>query len=509
MGIRISDQAEGFWGPPVSSFKEKAAMKIANLVFVLILPLFVLSCQSVPPSSDGLISGQSGADAVLKTDTVDLVLVFVKAGGCDRIDQIDTAVLHSEPRTGEKGHVWSKEQWMVAGCSKSFPFLVTYSEDGGTGSFIKIAQSGRAGELDRSELDAAEKAALQDAESAFKSENYPKALALLRPLAERGNPRAQNGLAIMYARGMGVSRNLDQAFKWHQESALQGYALAQFFLGLMYADGQAVPRNAARGASWLRVAAAQGLSVAQFNLGAMYAKGEGVAKDSRQAAEWYRKAAEQGYALAQHNLALLYLSGEGVTQNHAEAFRWEQEAAELGDANAQFGLGILYARGHDGLPPDYGEAFKWIARAAEQGYPLFFEFELGWTLGHYVERPNQYTLEFIREGDDIDNWEELLAIQVLPPFWGGASVEDALEKLKAVREQTCPGGTTWNVIDRDAKSILYEWQARPCRGKSEQHQIARIIVAKDKTFLLNYAQKTYQMPDERRDRWIRKLQDAG
>ena len=484
-------------------------MKTANLVFALILPLFLLSCESAPPSSDGLISGQSRADAALKKDTVDLISVFVIADGCDRIDQIDTAVLHSEPRTGEKGHVWSEEQWMVAGCSKSFPFLVTYSEDGGTGSFIKIAQRGRADELDRSKVDAAEKAALQEAESAFKSENYPKALALLRPLAERGNPRAQNGLAIMYARGMGVSRNLDQAFKWHQQSALQGYALAQFFLGLMYADGQAVPRNAAKGASWLRVAAAQGLSVAQFNLGAMYARGEGVEKDSRQAAEWYRKAAEQGYALAQHNLALLYLSGEGVTQDHAEAFRWEQEAAKLGDQNAQFGLGILYARGHDGLPSDYNEAYKWIARAAEQGYPLYFDFEPGWTLGHYVERPNQYTLEFIREGDDIDNWKELLAIQVLPPFWGGASVEDALEKVKAVQEQICPGVTTWNVIDKDVKSILYEWQARLCRGKSEQHQIARIIFEKDKTYMLYYAQKTYQMPDELRDRWMKKFRDAG
>ncbi|MBT8126180.1 MAG: sel1 repeat family protein [Gammaproteobacteria bacterium] len=484
-------------------------MKTANIVLVLILPIFVLSCVSAPTSTDALISGQSRADAELQQNTMDIISVYVMASGCNRIDYIDTAVLQYDTRTGEKGHVWSKEQWMVTGCSRASPFLVTYAEDGGVGSFIKVAERGTEGGQDSSKVNDAEEAALQEAESAFKSGDYPKALALLTPLAERGNPRAQNGLAIMYARGLGVSTNLEQAFEWHEKSALQGYALAQFLLGLMHADGQAVPKDAAKGAKWLRAAAEQGLAVAQFNLGAMYARGEGVVKDSCQAAEWYRKAAELGYALAQHNLALQYLSGDGVTQNHAEAFRWEQEAAEQGDANAQFGLGILYAKGRDGVPQNYNKAFKWIAKAAEQGQPLHFKFEPGWKIGRYVERPNQHALEFIREGDDIDNWKELLSIQILPPFWGGPSAQDALEKLKALQEQICPGVTIWNVIDKDEKSILYEWQARPCRSWPDQHEVARIMFGKDKTYKLRYVQKTYQMPTELRDKWINKFMDAG
>ena len=485
-------------------------MRTANLVFVPILPLFVLSCQSAPTPTGPLSSSQSHADAVLQKDTMDIISVYVMAGGCNRIDHIDTAVLHYDPRTGEKDHVWSKEQWNVTGCSRSFPFLVTYAEDGGAGSFIKVAERSTEGEQDRSSVDEADETALQEAESAFKSENYPKALALLTPLAERGNPRAQNGLAIMYARGLGVSTNLDQAFKWHQKSALQGHALAQFYLGLMWADGQAVPRDPAKGASWLRVAAQQGLSVAQFNLGAMYARGEGVEKDSRQAAEWYRKAAEQGYALAQHNLALLYLTGEGVTQNYAEAYRWEQKAAEQGDPNAQYGLGTLYARGGDGVPSSYNEAFKWIASATRQGHPLQFEFEPGWTLGHYFETADRCLLQFVPEGYEVTvNWKERLTIQIFPPFWGGPSVNEAFEKLKAAHAEVCPQDTKWNVIDQDKKSILYEWRARPCRALPDRHEIGRIIYTKDKTFILNYVQKTERMPEELRDRWIKKFLEAG
>lgn len=314
--------------------------------------------------------------------------------------------------------------------------------------------------------------ALKAAESAFNTKDYSKALALLKPLAEQGNPRAQNGLGMIFDQGLGVAKNLVEAFDLYRKAAVQGYALAQ------------------------------------FSLGDMYAKGEGVPKDSTTAASWYRKAAEQGLAFAQHNLALMYASGEGVTQDQAEALRWEQKAAAQGDPNAQYGLGILYAKG-EAVSRDSEEAFKWIRKAAEQGYPLHFDFELEWTVGHYAELPDQYAItEFIREGDDINNWRELLTIQNFPPLLGGPSAEDALNILKAVREKECPGVTKWNVIAKDENSILYEWQAKPCRDWPDQHEIARIIHGKHNTFILHYALKTYQMPDEQRTKWIKRFSDA-
>ena len=277
---------------------------------------------------------------------------------------------------------------------------------------------------------------LKEADSAFNSKNYSKALALLKPLAERGNPRAQNGLGMIYDRGLGVPKNLNEASKWYRKAAEQGYALAQSYLG------------------------------------SMYAKGEGVPKDSVEAAKWYREAAEKGNDFAQYNLALMYAKGEGVSQ-------------------------------------DYEEAYRWIRNAADQGYPLRFNFEFGWKVGHYAEIPNQYVItEFIPEGDDINNWEELLTIQHFPPLWGGPSPEDALNKLKAIREKKCPGVTKWNIIDKDERSILYEWQATPCIGWPDQHEIARIIYRKYDTYFLHYTLKTYQMSAEQRSKWIKKLLNA-
>lgn len=136
------------------------------------------------------------------------------------------------------------------------------------------------------------------------------------------------------------------------------------------------------------------------------------------------------------------------------------------------------------------------------------EWEPGWKVRYSAELPNQYLIEFIREEDDINNWNELLTIHSFPPLWGGTSPEDAFNKLKALMEKECPGAIKWNVIDKDEKSILYEWQSRPCRGWTYQHEIAKMIYGKYNTFVLRYTKKNYQMPDEVRSEWITRFSKA-
>ena len=41
--------------------------------------------------------------------------------------------------------------------------------------------------------------------------------------AEQGNMLAQYNLAVMYVRGRGVQRNVDEAVKWYRKAAAQGH----------------------------------------------------------------------------------------------------------------------------------------------------------------------------------------------------------------------------------------------------------------------------------------------
>ena len=106
--------------------------------------------------------------------------------------------------------------------------------------------------------------------------------------------------------------NLPLAVKEFREAAEKGEADCQFNLALMYEKGIGVTKDEKEAVVWYRKSAEQGNSKAQFNLGVLYENGRGCAVDFAKANQWYRRASVQGDALAIGNLGMLYLRGDGV-----------------------------------------------------------------------------------------------------------------------------------------------------------------------------------------------------
>ena len=177
-------------------------------------------------------------------------------------------------------------------------------------------------------------AGLTEGENAFVKGDYATALKELRPLAERGNAKAQYRLGRMYEFGQGVAVDKAQALVWLRKSAAQGDSEAQLELGVMYASGDGVKQDDKMAVALFQKAATQGEATAQYNLGLMYAKGNGVQKDYAQAVAWFRKAAEQGEVRAQFKLGVVYQNGQGVAQDDVLAFANYAIAARDGDAEA-------------------------------------------------------------------------------------------------------------------------------------------------------------------------------
>lgn len=208
------------------------------------------------------------------------------------------------------------------------------------------------------------------------SGDYAEALAIFKPLAEKGNPGAQLQIGWMYNNGQGVPQDYAKALYWYRKAATQGIAVAQNNLGVMYANGRGVPQDDAKSVYWYSKAAAQGSADAQYNLGVMYANGRGVSQDDSKAIYWYRKAAMQGATYAQFNLGWMYGQGRGVTQDDAKALYWYRKAAAQGNIYAQYNLGRMYRKGR-GVPQDDSKAFYWYRKAATQG-DADARMKLGW-----------------------------------------------------------------------------------------------------------------------------------
>jgi localization factor PodJL len=149
-------------------------------------------------------------------------------------------------------------------------------------------------------------------------------------------------------------------------AAVKGDPAAEYEIALRYAEGRGVPRNLSEAAVWFERAAKQHLIPALFRLGGLYEKGLGVTKSLQTARRLYSMAAEAGNAKAMHNLAVLYAEGVGGKPDYQTAARWFRKAADHGVNDSQYNLGILYARGI-GVETNMAEAYKWFALASRNG----------------------------------------------------------------------------------------------------------------------------------------------
>ena len=360
----------------------------------------------------------------------------------------------------------------------------------GDGNVIEHKELAPAGRGEREMPGSEEASALEAAELAMKIGDDVKAFVVLKALAQRGNVRAQSDLGLIYSRGLAVARDLETAFSWHRRAAEKGYDRAQYYLGLMYADGEGVTKNASLAVKWLCKAADQGLAQAQFSLGTMYARGEGVERDYGRAAEWHRKAADQGVPEAQYVLGLMYETGQGVERDGQQAKSWLEQAATQGYLKAQERL----------------DAKAGVAPRRER---IKFSFDDGeWQLGYQHEDSQHKIMEFVRKGETVNAWSELVTMQNFALTPKDRPRTEMYAALMWLRERECPGSTVWHLIDLDEKSILFEWQATPCAGWPNQHEISRYLDGKWNRYRLAYTAKVRELPAEKRALWIRDLSAA-
>lgn len=145
-------------------------------------------------------------------------------------------------------------------------------------------------------------ASMQEGVTAYQKGNYAVALKELRPLADKGDAKAQALLGEIYDNGKGVPQDHKEAALWLRKAAEQGDMNAQAYLGVMYERGIGVTHDDRESAAWYRKAAEQGSAEAQFTLGGKYKDGRGVPADLVQAHKWLGLAVASGFDIAQQDM---------------------------------------------------------------------------------------------------------------------------------------------------------------------------------------------------------------
>jgi len=157
-----------------------------------------------------------------------------------------------------------------------------------------------------------------DGKQAFEAKQYETAIRLLRPLAEKGDARAQYLLGYAYFKSKGVYEK--RAEYWLRKSVDQDHTPAFVVLGnlLIHKD-----RSAARGLPLLKIAVRRGHSGAQVALGVHHLiGGPDTPVNMKEAKRLLLLAAHQKDKGAFHFLSVWYASDHGKKPDYVELLRW-------------------------------------------------------------------------------------------------------------------------------------------------------------------------------------------
>src|SRR4051794_8871850 len=136
---------------------------------------------------------------------------------------------------------------------------------------------------------------------AWQRADYAAAVAIWRPLAEKGDADAAFNLGQAYRLGRGVPTNLAAAKTWFERSAENGHVDAQTTLGLLlFQNG-----DQAEGLRWLKSAAEKGEPRALLVYGTALVNGDGVTQEPALGYAYVSRAAAQGLAPAKETLKQL------------------------------------------------------------------------------------------------------------------------------------------------------------------------------------------------------------
>ena len=136
---------------------------------------------------------------------------------------------------------------------------------------------------------------------AWQRSDYAAAVAIWRPLAEKGDADAAFNLGQAYRLGRGVTLNLGAAQSWFERAAQKGHVDAQATLGLLlFQNG-----NQPDGLKWLKAAAEQGEARSLLVYGTALFNGDNVTQDPVLGYAYVSRAAAQGLAPAKETLAQL------------------------------------------------------------------------------------------------------------------------------------------------------------------------------------------------------------
>ncbi|MBE6034108.1 MAG: sel1 repeat family protein [Clostridiales bacterium] len=212
--------------------------------------------------------------------------------------------------------------------------------------------------------------------------NFEKAMELFNSESGKGNVLAVFDIGRMYADGLAVEINAEQAQDYYAK-ALDGFLFVenekpwkytQYRIGKMFAQGLGTEQNYENGAEWLSKSSAEKYKFAEYSLGGLYYRGQGVEQNYGKAFELYLRSAKQGFPYADFEAAKMFRDGIGTEKDEEQSnicfekafVGFENLEKQNRDDKLQYRIGWMLQNGI-GTEKDIVRAKEYFQKSAKLG----------------------------------------------------------------------------------------------------------------------------------------------
>ncbi|NCB14179.1 MAG: sel1 repeat family protein [Erysipelotrichia bacterium] len=150
-------------------------------------------------------------------------------------------------------------------------------------------------------------------------EGTMKALSEYKKLAKDNNPKAIHELGLIYLKGDGIAKNLNQAYDYFQQASDLGNLESTYMLGKIYLSSKTKYYNPKKAYNTFIEASNKKHAKSQLMIGKFLLLGEIVDKDYEKALYYFKEASKQKEYDANCYIAYMYASGMGVFPNFGRA----------------------------------------------------------------------------------------------------------------------------------------------------------------------------------------------
>lgn len=133
--------------------------------------------------------------------------------------------------------------------------------------------------------------------------------------------------------------------------------------------------------------------------------------------------------------------------------------------------------------------------------------ERDWKVGWQNKTDDMYILEFVVDGQTVDNWKELITFEFFPGLQQRINCAQFAEGFVKHLKQTEPN-THVTVFYSKPNDVLIEWVVTGSKTNPDQIELDRFILGKEGIHMVHYVKKTKALTEAERSKWIKFLKSA-